>query len=190
MKRIILLIPLLLYAATVFSQMGNGVWDIYDFGAKGDGTTLDTKALQTAIDQCYEAGGGKVYLHNGYFVSGTIILKSNVTLYIEAGAVLKGSDNLDDFPIMPSKYPSYTGTLVTNKMLIYAEEAKNISICGRGVIDGNGDHFAGGPYASPSFSVRPRIIHFRACDNIHIKDITLYNSASWVLLLKNQAVFE
>lgn len=162
-----------------FSQPA-GVWDVFRFGAKGDGTTLDTKAIQTAIDECHSKGGGKVYLHNGQFISGTIILKSNVTLYVEGGAILRASNDLDDFPIMLSKYPSYTGDFVTNKMLIYAEDAENISICGRGTIDGRGDDFIKGPYLRPSFSGRPRIIHMRGCKDISVRDITLYNSASWV----------
>lgn len=166
-----------LYPALAQSE---GVWDVFRFGAKGDGTTLDTRAIQAAIDQCHNEGGGKVYLHNGQFISGTIILKSHVTLYVEAGAILRASSNLDDFPIMPSKYPSYTGDMLTNKMLIYAEDARNISICGRGTIDGRGDDFIKGPYLRPSFSGRPRIIHMRGCEDIAIRDITLYNSASWV----------
>ena len=128
------------YTKTLPSIYSQHIFDVREYGAKGDGKTVDTLAIQTAIDRCNEAGGGKVYLHKGCFVSGTIYLKSNVTLYLEAGAILRGSNNLDDFPIIPSKYPSYTGTYVTNKMLIYAEDESNITICGRGIIDGNGDH--------------------------------------------------
>ncbi len=161
-------------------QPGKGIYDVYNFGAKGDAKTMDTEAIQSAIDKCHDDGGGKVYLHSGRFLSGTIYLKSYVTLYIDAGATLLGSDNLDDYPIIESKYPSYTGEYVTNKMLIYAEDARNISIIGRGTIDGRGDDWVKGPYGFPSFSVRPRIIHFRGCENIQVRDITLYNSASWV----------
>lgn len=164
---------------TGFSQKPTGVWDAFAFGAKGDGKTMDTKAIQTAIDQCHAAGGGKVYLHNGTFLSGTIYLKSNVTLYVEAGATLLGSANVADYPITPSKYPTYGGDLVTDKMFIYAEEAHNISIAGRGTIDGRGDDF-NGPYLSPSFSGRPRILHFRNCENVQVRDVTLRNSGSWV----------
>jgi polygalacturonase len=161
------------------SSLGSG-YNVLDYGAKADGINSDTEAIQKAIDDCHLNGGGKVVFNTGTFISGTIILKSNVTLYIEAGAILKASNNLDDFPIMSSRYPSYEGKFETNKMLIYAEDAKNISITGRGTIDGNGDHWIDGPYGSPSFSIRPRIIHFRGCEDIHISDITLYNSASWV----------
>jgi len=163
----------------------DAVYDPFHFGAKGDGKTLDTKAIQTAVDKCYGSGGGTVYLHNGYFISGTIYLKSNISLLIEAGTILRASNNLDDFPSIPSKYPSFTGEMVTHKMLIYAEDQKNITIHGRGTIDGNGDYWVKGPYGSPSFSIRPRIIHFRGCENIMVRDVTLYNSASWVQLYQS-----
>jgi len=161
------------------AQQTSGFWDVYKSGAKGDGKTLDTRSIQSAIDDCHKAGGGKVYLHNGKFLSGTLYLKSNVTFFVEAGATLLGSDNVNDFPSTSSGYPSYTGDFVTNKMLIYAEDAVNISIAGQGTIDGRGDDIKE-PYLSPSFSGRPRIIHFRHCENVKVLNVTLYNSASWV----------
>jgi len=179
-KNLTFLFFMLLVVTAGFSQARKGVFDPFDYGAKGDGKTLDTKALQSAIDKCNATGGGKVYLHSGCFVSGTIRLKDNVTLEVESGTILKASNNLEDFPTVPSKYPSYTGEMVTNKALLYAEEVRNITICGRGTIDGNGDYWIEGPYGSPSFSVRPRIIHFRNCNNVRVCDVTLYNSASWV----------
>ena len=172
---------LVIFTSMAFNTLAsNGTYDVYKFGAKGDGKTLDTQAIQAAIDRCNRDGGGKVYLHKGSFISGTIYMKDNVTLHIEAGAILRASNNLDDFPIIPSRYYSYKGPKVTNKMLIYAEDVKNITISGRGTIDGNGDHWLEGPYGRPSFSVRPRIIHMRGCENVHVHDVTLYNSASWV----------
>ena len=179
-KKTMLLIPAMLVSTCAFSQMSSELYDPYCYGAKGDGYTNDTEAIQSAIDSCHLAGGGKVFLHNGRFLTGTVYMKSNVTLYVEAGTVLLGSTNLDDYPVIASKYPSYKGNFVTNKMLIYAEDATNITICGRGIINGRGDTWVGGPYGSPSFSVRPRIVHFRGCDNVIIRDVTLQNSASWV----------
>ncbi|GAB3261532.1 glycoside hydrolase family 28 protein [Larkinella harenae] len=169
----------LVITTTGLAQKPPGTWDVFQTGAKGDGKTMDTKAIQTAIDRCHAAGGGKVYLHNGTFLSGTIYLKSHVTLYVEAGAVLLGSANVNDFPSTASKYPAYLGELVTEKMFIYAEDARNISIAGRGTIDGRGDDF-NGPYLSPSFSGRPRILHFRNCEDVQIRGVTLRNSGSWV----------
>lgn len=171
---------LLFGAFTCYAQNGYTLFDPYDFKAKGDGKTLDTEAIQAAIDSCHRAGGGKVYLRGGHFRSGTIYLKNNVTLYVEAGATLQASDNLDDFPSTVSNYPSYSKELVTLKAFIFAEDVNNISIAGKGKIDGNGDHWADGPYGSPSFSKRPRILHLRGCRNIYVRDVTLVNAASWV----------
>ncbi len=178
--RLRLLAAGLLITTVCYSRPDPGIYDPYDYGARGDGQTMDTKAIQAAIDACHSAGGGKVYLRNGRFISGTLYLKSHVILYIETGTILKAGDNLDDFPVTSSKYPSYKGKYVTNKMLIYAEDAEDIGITGRGIIDGSGDHWAEGPYGSPSFSLRPRIIHLRGCNNVLIRDVTLRNSASWV----------
>ena len=170
---------LILISTNIFSQSIGTVRDVFSFGAKGDGITLDTKAIQAAIDDCHNSGGGKVYLHSGRFLSGTIYLKSRVTLYIENGATLLGSKQQKDFPITESKYPSYHGKYVTNRMLIYAEDAEDIAIEGNGTIDGCGDDFENLNQLSP-LEDRPRIIHMRACRNVKIRDVKLYNSASWV----------
>lgn len=181
--------------------------DIFSYGAKGDGRTVDTEAIQAAIDSCYEEGGGMVYFQKGCFISGTIYLKSNVTLYLEAGATLKASNNLADFPIIPSKYSSkypykpdgarvtfdtiklYKNNqdkgFVTHKALIYAEDQQNIFIIGRGTIDGNWYHWKDEPWENISFWERPQIIQFRGCKNIHIQGITLRNVGTWVQLYRS-----
>ncbi|MDD4014476.1 MAG: glycosyl hydrolase family 28 protein [Petrimonas sp.] len=159
-----------------FQNLKNKVWDPYDFGAKGDGKTIDTKAIQTAIDNCYFNGGGKVVLNSGTFVSGTIILKSNVCLHIEAGATLLGSKNINDYPdITPSLLYLYTNRFT--RYLIYAEKAENISVTGRGTIDGRGRKF---PYIRGEDKNRPYIIRFSECNNITIRDITFLDSARWL----------
>lgn len=170
---------LIIFSFNGFSIVQKSVWNVYDYGAKGDAKTLDTKAIQSTIDACYQSGGGKVYFPGGSFLSGTIYLKNNVTLYVENGATLIGSIYQKDYPVIPSKYPSYHGEFITNRMLIYAEDAENISIEGNGKIDGNGADFIG-INELEALKDRPRMIHFRKCKNIKIKDITLCNSASWV----------
>ncbi len=176
---IVLFITLYGHSGNCFGQEKKGVWDVFQTGARGDGVTMDREAIQRAIDQCHQAGGGEVYLHNGRFLSGTLYMKDNVTLHIAVGAVLAGSTRLDDYPVRPSAYPGYNGEFVTGKMLIYAENAANIAIVGRGKIDGNGEHFKMIEGAGP-FTDRPRIIHFRGCENVLIRDITLYNGGSWI----------
>ena len=113
------------------SLPSHGIYDVRAFGAVGDGVTLDTKAIQKAIDTCAEAGGGEVYLQGGTFLSGTIRLKSNVTLQVEAGATLLGSTNIADYPdITPDIIYLYRARFT--KYLIYAEKAENIGLAGRG----------------------------------------------------------
>jgi hypothetical protein len=150
-----------------------GVFDVRDYGAVGDGVAMDTKAIQAAIDACTSANGGKVYLHNGKFLSGTLRLKSNVTLYIEAGAELLGSTNLADYPVIIEQYRSYADNY-RNKSLIYAEKAEDIAIMGRGTIDGQGVAFEG------PWQQRPYVIRIGECKNVLTKDVTLKNSAMWM----------
>lgn len=170
-----------LFLLSIFTAFphSDGVWNVREYGAKGDGEILDTQAIQTAIDKCHEAGGGKVYLSGGTFLSGTLYLKNYVTLHVENGAVLLGSRYQKDYSVTSSRYPSYHGEYLSNRMLIYAEGAIHISLEGLGTIDGTGENFVG-INELEALKERPHIIHFRACRNVKVKDITLRNSASWV----------
>jgi len=110
---------------------GAQTFDITKYGAVGDAKTLNSGAVQKAIDACNVNGGGTVMIPSGVFIIGTVYLKSNVHLYLESGAVLRGSANLIDF----APY---------NKIhlgMLYAENAENITISGPGNIDGNGDAY-------------------------------------------------
>ena len=153
-----------------------GRYDVRAFGAVGDGVALDTEAIQKAVDACAEAGGGTVTLQGGRFLSGTIRLKSNVTLYVEAGATLLGSTNIADYPdITPTIVYLYRARFT--KYLIYAERAENIAIAGRGSIDGQGRHFPARPGDDKG---RPYILRFSECKNVRVENVSFRDSARWL----------
>lgn len=139
---------------------------ITDFGAVADSTTLNTEAIQKAIDACTESGGGTVTVPTGIFLTGAINLKSNVELYLERGATLRGSLRI------PEDYP--------HRALIYAEGIENAGISGHGTIDGYSNH----PYYK-RFRVndgkRPRGVFFNRCKQISVRGIHIINAGSWTL---------
>jgi polygalacturonase len=149
------------------------IYNVRSYGAKPDGKTLCTKSIQRAIDRCAKDGGGTVYLGRGTFLSGTIYMKSGITLKLDPACTLLGSKNLKDYPETVQAFRSYTDNY-TNKSLIYGEKLDRISIIGGGIIDGQGASFKG-PYM-----VRPYMIRFIQCNNVTVKDITLKNSPMWV----------
>ncbi|HYD83902.1 MAG TPA: glycosyl hydrolase family 28-related protein, partial [Opitutus sp.] len=108
---------------------------VADFGAASDGVTLAHDAFNHAIAACHQGGGGTVLVPAGVYLVGTIELLSNVTLHLEAGAVIKGSPHLADYRVLP-----YTSEF-RNTTLLLADGATNIAITGRGTIDGNGAAF-------------------------------------------------
>jgi polygalacturonase len=111
--------------------------NILGFGAKADGKTLITGAVKNAIAKASEQGGGTIYFPAGEYLSGPIVLKSNITIHIEAGAVIKFSDNFDDY--LPFVEMRWEGVSMKSFCpLFYAYEAENITITGRGKIDGQG----------------------------------------------------
>lgn len=111
--------------------------NILDFGAKNDGKTLVTQNIKTAIDSLSNKGGGTLFFPAGEYLTGPIKLKSNITINIDAGAVLRFSDNYDDYlPFVQIRWEGVT--MKSFCPLFYAYEAENITITGRGKIDGQG----------------------------------------------------
>lgn len=152
------------------------------YGAKADGVSKDTKAIQAAIDACAGAGGGTVTLTGGTFVSGPIVLKSNITLDIAKGATLFGSPDHADYPAKTEFRAPGTQSLVS------ATNAENITITGGGTIDGNGEswwklaraeHGAG---IVGKIQFRPRLVVFDHCKHVRMTGITVENSPSWQIV--------
>lgn len=151
-------------------------FSVRDYGAVGDGRALDTAAIQKAIDVAAAAGGGLVVLPPGEYLSGSISLKSGVTLHIERGATLLGSTDLAHY------------RRINFLALVSANEQQHIGITGEGTIDGQGKTIADaligpikpGKYPDAGESKRPVIINFRNCRDITVRDVTLRESACWV----------
>lgn len=154
------------------------------FGIESNGTTLNTTSIQAAIDYIHSKGGGRLMLYVGRYLTGTIHLKSNVTLHLEEGAILVGSTNPFDY----EKIGSW-------QALIFAHDQENIAITGKGVIDGQGYRVANNIlamvhkgiikdpqnliYDRPRESIRPQNIYFKGCKNVTIQGITLKDPGCW-----------
>ena len=156
-------------------------FDIRSYGAVGDGVAMDTEAVQKTVDACHAAGGGVVWVPAGDFQIGTIILKSNVTLSLDYGASLLGSTDVADYPIGNLSRPREGAA----HCLIYAENAKNITIEGLGVIDGRGTHenFPRNRRGGRNSGIRPRLMRMESCEHLTFSGVTYKRPAFWGLHL-------
>ena len=154
---------------------GEKVYDIREFGAKGDGATIDTAAVQSAIDAATHDNGGVVFVPAGNFLIGTIELKSNVTLRLAPQGKLLGSDDISHYHA-GNGIPSGNGNIV----LISAANAENVSIEGTGTIDGQGDKFVPGAKDDGEKDPgRPRahLMVFYKCKNLRLRDAFFRDSS-------------
>ena len=111
----------------------DGIYNVKDFGAKGDGVSLDTAAINQTIEFCSQNGGGKVLIPPGVYLSGTIQLRSNIVFHIESGATISGSNNLEDYhSVQDEKRRSQWFS-----SLILGDNVSNVEISGQGVVNGN-----------------------------------------------------
>ena len=150
-------------------------YDIRSYGAVGDGATVNTAAIQAAIDACTQAGGARVNVEGGQYVTGTIVLKDGVHLSIAAGAELRGSGDIADYAGGCGRN-MYRGEPHMDRCLIFADGATGIGIAGMGTICGNGADF---PNARDADKNRPMMIRFRNCRNVRVRDVTLRDPAAW-----------
>ncbi len=140
---------------------------------------MNTTDLQSAIDHCAARGGGTVTVPAGKHLVGAIFFRDNITLHLEAGAVLLGSQDPADYPVIPSRWEG--AEQLTYAPLIAGSGLKNIAIIGRGAIDGQGGFWWKAFREKALAYPRPRLIGFADCQNVLIEGITLTNSPAWTV---------
>ncbi len=176
------------------SESRAGIFDVKTRGARGDGKQLDSQFINRTISECSQAGGGIVYVSPGTYLVGTVVLQSNVTLYLEAGATLLGSKKLSDYS--PEAGPNLLGD-ANQKHLLFARDAENVTLAGPGRIDGQGPAFW-----VPSGRVPPKpqdawrdvatydwkpldraspLLEFYRCKHLRIEDVRIENASGWTL---------
>jgi polygalacturonase len=162
---------------------------ITDHGAIGDGKTLNTKAIQSTIDSCFKAGGGTLVIPKGTFITGSIFLKQGVNLEIEKDAVLKGSQDTNDYPWIDTRIAGFE--MKWPAALLNADGLANLQLTGAGTLDGSGERWWREYWDArkcekddldPHFKVpRPRLAHIIRCQNVAVRDLSLKDSAFWNL---------
>ena len=178
-----------------------GVYNVRNFGAKGDGQTLDSPAINAAIDTAVKEGGGQVLLPAGIYLCGSFRLKSNVDLHLAAGCTILAADP-KDFPSFggtegglydPSEsfggFPEYQdgGHTYFHNSLIWAEGQTNVSITGHGRIDGKGltkrDTEKAGQVQGGSIGTGDKAIALKQCRQVTIRDITIYRGGHFAIIV-------
>lgn len=158
------------------------VFDITAYGAKSDGTTINTSAIQQAIDACHAAGGGTVLVPSGVFVSGSLLLKSHVTLKVGKDAILRGSPNIADYTVetAPLHWSAFWKFAASNwkQCLIYAENAHEIGIEGPGTIDGQGGTERK-VFPNANNPRRPMLVRIVGCRKVTVREVKLLDPASF-----------
>jgi polygalacturonase len=164
---------------------------VTDHGAVGDGKTLNTKAIQDAINQCATAGGGVVVVPKGTFVTGALFLKQGVNLRVDLDGVLKGSQDTNDYPWIDTRIAGLE--MKWPAALLNADGVNGFELAGPGTIDGSGERWWRDYWDArskekddidPHFKVgRPRLVHLIRSQKIIVRDLLLKDPAFWNLQL-------
>ena len=165
-------------------------YDVRDYGAKGDGKTLDSPSINAAIEACAAKGGGTVTLPAGDYLSGSIHLKSNIELHLDPGAkIIATSDKTAYDEAEHFGFPEYQdgGHTYFHNSLIWAEGQTNVSITGRGMIDGSGltrhDTENAGNVQGGSIGTGDKSIALKCCRNVLIRDITIFRGGHFAIII-------
>lgn len=185
------LLALAFLSFALLAQAG-GVYNVIDFGAKGDGKTLDSPAINAAIEAAVSDGGGQIFLPAGTFLSGSIRLKSNIELHLSPGCVIlaapaemKAYDESEEW----GDFPQYQdgGHTYFHNSLIWAEDQENISITGSGMIDGEGltkkDTEKAGNLMGGSIGTGDKAIALKQCRRVTLRDFTVYRGGHFAIIM-------
>lgn len=191
MRKNLLFILLILSCLSAIADNLND-YNIRSFGAVGDGKNLDSPAINTAIESAFANGGGKIIVPAGIYLCGSIHLKSNIELHLLPGAVIKAApasmkvyDESESF----GGFPEYQdgGHTYSHNSLIWAEGQDNISITGRGMIDGEGltkkDTENAGNVQGGSIGTGDKAIALNLCTNVLIRDITIFRGGHFAIII-------
>jgi len=167
--------------STAARSSAAGTYNVRHYGASGGGATLDTAAINHAVAACAEAGGGQVLLPAGRYLSGTVHLRSRVTLFLAAGAVLVGTTNLAQYqqPAVPAFMPEAKWGK-WHRALILGEGLEDVAIAGPGLIDGN-------KVFDPAGEERmrgPHTILFVNCRRFTLRDVSIRDSANYAVFFQ------
>lgn len=191
--------PLFAAQGMAAQSQTNGIYNVREFGAAGDGKRSDSRHIAAAIDACSSKGGGTVFFPAGRYLTGAIRLRSNVNLHLETGATILGSQDASDYPVYSSPWQDGTREISS---LIYGEDLVNVSLTGRGTVNGQGRawwirQWLRSPKKHvqvPSLSEsqrreeiekirfgRPHLVRLLRCRNVLIQGLTFMNSPEWTL---------
>jgi polygalacturonase len=184
-RKAILSFLLICFSGSVSAASSSRIFDVRAAGAVGDGKTLDTAAIQRALDECGKAGGGIVRFSSGTYLSKPILLRSKTTLKLDQGATLKATDNETDFadPARPGAWRAFVA-------FVNGRDLENITITGPGTIDGSGARWWSPAReakrtntVNPGYTLpRPKLIVLKGCRNVWVTNITLMNSPCFHLV--------
>jgi len=176
---------LLFFVQIVYSSAGkpSKKYVITDYGAVGDGQTLNTKTIQAVIEKCVEDGQATLVIPKGVFLSGAVFLKQGVNLHIEKDGVLKGTVNPEDYPRVFSRWEGEEKEWTS--ALVNVFNVNNFELSGEGSIDGSGDQWMDRyPRGSKELKAgRPRLIAIQNCKNVLVSGLNFKNQACWGLFI-------
>lgn len=173
------------YGDKIVPELPASQYLITNFGAVGDGVTLNTSVIQTAIDRASAEGGGVVVVPQGSFLTGALFFKPGTHLYLMENAVLKGSDNILDFPKLPSRMEGQN--LDYFAAVVNANGVNGFTISGKGTLDGNGLKYWKAFWQRRKENSqctnlevsRPRLVFIQNSNDVHIDGVKLINSGFW-----------